>query len=474
MRLRYFAQTNTGIVRKENQDTFGVSVANNIYFVCDGMGGGAAGDFASKCATEVMLKSMELITDEVIGQIVGTNYRAFTNYILRPVVAIRLANRMLSNLTEKYPKLRGMGTTVTALMYEPSKGLAHIYHVGDSRVYRLRSGTLTLLTKDHSKVNELIDEGKMSEAEAKTAELQSMITRALGTASVVKIDYKTDLVRAGDVYIICSDGLNGEIEDGTIRDIININKPDPKTIPQELILSAISAGGRDNITVVTLLAEDDGAAYEAPSKTQEEAITIPEETAEQSAAEDKFLSKNAASFTVEVPKSAREKNIFNPLILALLFVLLMVGGIFVYSVIPRAPSTEFKELTGAFSGLELNVRTISPEHLRRIAQTHDRVFRLELFAQAFRQPELYTIALENVKIIITDVQPHSPHKFLGLSGSEALEIRLPAGRYVLQAIHPGYRILNAQFEPVRTLDISLELSQALRNFTIIMMPQAEE
>ncbi len=92
-----------------------------------------------------------------------------------------------------------------------------MYHVGDSRLYRLRNGELALLTKDHSKVNELLDEGKISEEDIKTAEIQSMITRALGTGPKVKIDYKAEEVLDGDVFVLCSDGLNGEISDDEIK-----------------------------------------------------------------------------------------------------------------------------------------------------------------------------------------------------------------------------------------------------------------
>ena len=128
-----------------------------------------------------------------------------------------LANRLLHNLTLKYPKLAGMGTTAVAARFERETGLMHIYHTGDSRIYRIRSGIIELLTKDHSKVNELIDEGKMREDEVKTAELQSMITRALGTGATVKVDYRALVVRPGDYYIMCSDGLNGEIDESSVH-----------------------------------------------------------------------------------------------------------------------------------------------------------------------------------------------------------------------------------------------------------------
>jgi protein phosphatase len=472
--MRYFAQTDTGSLRRENQDAFGVNADKNIYFVCDGMGGGAAGDFASKCAVDTVLKSVNLLTDDGVRSIIGADYGGLSADILRPVAAIRLANRMLHNLTQKYSKLAGMGTTLAMVFFDKASGLAHIYHVGDSRVYRLRGGILTQLTKDHSKITELIDEGKMTADEAKTAEIQSMITRALGTASNVKVDYKTDIVKAKDIYLICSDGLNGELDDNVIADIININKADVKSVPSELIISANNAGGRDNITAVVMIAEDDGTAYTGTPHVSDAVLTIPAETSAQSAIEDKFLSRHADTFNVEVPKSAKEKSIFNPVIMAIIAALLVTGIVFVYSIIPRPPDKEFSELTGKFTGMNLQVRTINADYLARIDQTYDKVYKLELLADAIKNPELYTSPLENVQITVEDKIPQSPNKFLGLSGASPLEIRLPAGSYVLTATYPGYKIFDEALEAKDNLNINLEMSGALRDITIIMMPQNME
>jgi protein phosphatase len=140
------------------------------------MGGGTAGGFASRAAVEVMLKSFDKLTLDNIKTVTGNGGLNSEN--LRPATSIMLANRYLNNLTLKYPKLKGMGTTAIAVKFEPEICLLRSYHSGDSRLYRLRSGVLELLTKDHPKVNELVDAGKMRKEDVKSAEMQSMITQS--------------------------------------------------------------------------------------------------------------------------------------------------------------------------------------------------------------------------------------------------------------------------------------------------------
>jgi protein phosphatase len=195
------AKTDTGVLRTENQDSFGVCQDENFFFVCDGMGGGVAGDFASKYAVNVILSSFLKLSNEECFSIVGEDFALFNEKIIRPVASIKLANKALNNLTIRYPKLVGMGTTFTGVWFERETSLIHIYNVGDSRVYRVRNGSIKLLTEDHSKIKELIDNGKMTEEEAKTAEIQSMITRALGIMPTVKVDYKAEIVKPGDIYV---------------------------------------------------------------------------------------------------------------------------------------------------------------------------------------------------------------------------------------------------------------------------------
>lgn len=470
MRMLHYGKTDTGIVRKENQDAFGVDAAGNFFVVCDGMGGGAAGDFASKCAVEVILKTFKRLEDTDIRTVAGNKFAHLNPELLRPAASIMLANRLLHNLTLKYPKLAGMGTTAVAARFERKTGLMHIYHTGDSRIYRIRSGIIELLTKDHSKVNELIDEGKMREDEVKTAELQSMITRALGTGATVKVDYRALVVRPGDYYIMCSDGLNGEIDDSVIKGIVDIHRGNLNAIANELIMAANNAGGRDNTTVIALKAEEDNISFAAPEYYAQSVITVGDEDSGQSCAEDKILSKYGKIFEFEIPKAAKKVNVFaNPLFIACIAVALVVGAIFAYSNFSKKQEKEFYELTGTVSGLYLDVRTPSDERTNQILSAADKISRLEILKETVSDKDSYTVALSNVQVLIEEKT--GPNKFVGLSSSNPLEIKLPKGDYKMTLTYPGYKILKDNYYLAASIDMSLELSGTLGKKTVIMLPE---
>ena len=470
MKMLYYGKTDTGIVRKENQDAFGVNFAKDFFVVCDGMGGGAAGDFASKCAVEVILKSFENLDSSDIRPVTGNRFANIKAELLRPAAAIMLANRMLNNLTLKYPKLAGMGTTVAAAKFEKETGLLHIYHTGDSRVYRIRGGIIELLTKDHSKVNELIGEGKMREDEIKTAELQSMITRALGTCPTVKVDYKAVIVKPGDHYIMCSDGLNGEIDDFAIKGIIDIHRGNLNAIANELIMAANNAGGRDNTTIIALKAEDDKSSFFTPKYYAQSVITVGDEDSLQSSIEDKILARFGKIFEINVPKAAKEVNVFtNPVVIAFIAVAVVIGGIFVCSKLNKKTEKEFHELTGTMSGLYLDIRTPSSERIGLIFSTADKISRLEILKEIVKDKDSNTVPLRNVKVLIEEKTGYN--KFIGLSDLVPLEIKLPKGDYKMTLIYPDYKILTDNYYLASSIDISLELSDSLGLRTVIMLPE---
>ncbi len=467
MRISYFAKTDTGIIRKENQDAFGVNPEKDFYVVCDGMGGGAAGDFASKCAVEVILKSFDHLNEKQINEVTGGYV---DTEIMRPVASIMLANRMLHNLTQKYPKLAGMGTTAAAARFESETSLLHMYHTGDSRIYRIRGGVIELLTKDHSKVNELIDEGKMREEDVKTAEMQSMITRALGTGSTVKVDYKAVAVKPGDYYIMCTDGLNGEIEDAVIKGIVDIHKGNLTAIANELIIAANNSGGRDNTTVIALKVDEDDAYYEVPESYVYNVMTFSDDTALQTNAEDKLLSKFSRYFDFTVPKSAREVNyIKNPFVVAVLAVAVIAGCIFLVSYFEKMPSKEFHEFTGNTSGVYLDIRTTGDDRTDFILATKDKISRLEVLRDTLKEKDIYTIPLANVQIFIEEKA--GPNKFVGISSTEPVEVKLPKGEYTMTLSYPEYKILNDNYDFVDSVKLSLELSGAIGHKTILMLPE---
>lgn len=474
MKILHYAKTDTGIVRKENQDAYGLNSVKDFFVVCDGMGGGAAGDFASKCAVEVILKSFEMLDDSSIESILENKFSDIPTKNLRPIASIMLANKMLHNLTLKYPKLIGMGTTVIACKFESSTGLLHIYHVGDSRLYRIRGGIIELITKDHSKVNELIDEGKMREEDIKTAELQSMITRALGTSASVKVDYKAIVTKPGDHYIMCSDGLNGEIEDSVIQGIVDIHKGNLSAIANELIIAANNSGGRDNTTVIALKVEDDGEPYSTPSTYISSVITASDEETLSAAVEDKILAKFAKNFDISIPKAAKEMSFFtNPFFIAVIFVLIAITSIFIFSKCNNKEKKDFTELTGNISGIYLDVRTPTDERTNLLLSMADKISMLEILKETVNNAEEYTVPLANVQVLMEERD--GPNKFAGVTALSPLEIKLPKGEYTISLSYPDYKVLNDSYYLVNSVNVSLELSGELGQKVVIMLPdQVEE
>ena len=470
MIIKSFANTNVGRVRTENQDAFGHNPENSLFFVCDGMGGGVAGDFASKYAVDTVLKSYSLLKKKDIYKICGNNFSKFNENIIRPIACIKLANRALHNLTEKYPKLAGMGTTITAVWFEKQTNLLHIYNVGDSRVYRIRNGVITLLTEDHSKIQELLNSGKMTQADVKTAEIQSMITRALGTAPTVRVDYKAEIVKQGDVYVLCSDGLNGELSDYLIKDIVNLNKPNVNFIANELITAANNAGGKDNTTVVALYAqEEEQDPAVIPESFQKGIIISESENEEQLDLEDSLVKKVAKKVTVRVPKLAKKKNILkNPLVIAILLVLLTVGSAFLYFTLSQKEEKSIEDLTGNISGMRISVRTLVKSKMDELAATEDKISKLQIIQDCIKNSEELTVAMPNVEIMI---EKGTQNLYMGLSGNTSLDVKIPKGKYIVTLTYPNYKVLNDKYELKDSVVVNLESSGELTDTSFYMLPE---
>jgi len=465
------AKTTTGIIRVENQDSFGVKSENDFFFVCDGMGGGVAGDFASKCASDVMLSLYDELTKEDCIDIIGKEFSSYDEKIIKPIALIKIANRYLNNLTIKYPKLVGMGTTCSGVWFDRKTNLVHIYNVGDSRVYRIRNGNIQLLTEDHSKIQELIDSGKMTREESKMAEIQSMITRALGIGKTVKVDYKSDIVKSGDIYVLCTDGLNGELTDFNINDIVNLHKPDVTSISNELILAANNAGGRDNTTVISVYAQDDLSSSDdnASVTPQKEIIIAKDEDKKASSKEDSIIRKFEKFFSVPIPKLATQKNIFkNPFFIALVLVIFGVCAFFVYTKINTVEQKSIVELTGNVSGIKLDIRTLSQEKIEEIKNTEEKVFKMQILQDCFVNFDQMLIPMPNVTI---SINLGAQNKFMGVSSYKPLEIKLSKGTYLMTLSYPNYKILDGNFELKDSLEIYLESAENLANLSVIMVPE---
>ncbi|MCX5778915.1 MAG: protein phosphatase 2C domain-containing protein [Elusimicrobia bacterium] len=477
MKITYFARTDVGRVRTENQDSFGFSKSDNLYFVCDGMGGGAAGDFASRCATSVIAYAFGHMAEKDTVKICGGYAENLTAYSMRPAAAIRLANRALYNFSDKYTKLSGMGTTVAAILIDDVEGIAHMYHVGDSRIYRFRNGRLETLTKDHSKINELIDEGKMTYGEVKSAEIQSMITRAIGTGPRVRIDYCKTIVRPDDCFILCSDGLNGEINDTDIAEIVSQNVNNPENIVKNLISSANAAGGKDNTTVIAVLATGKADIVSAEHRfnidggdNYDAVVTIPEETSAQLSCEDAQIKNIISAVRIKIPKSARETGLLNqPILLVVLFlVFLLIVGYVVTQQPRHVPSTALNDLSGAITGVQLFVRTPTAEQQTLFKNSGDDIIqKLQLLQDWQRESDRLTEPLENVQIVVLS---NEKEEFKGISNADGAAIKVPRGTYWLTLRYPGYSIISEKIERRDTVAVTVESATALKPMTVIMLP----
>ncbi|KAA6198187.1 MULTISPECIES: PP2C family serine/threonine-protein phosphatase [Streptomyces] len=229
--LRFAAGSHKGMIREGNEDSG--YAGPRLLAIADGMGGQAAGEVAS---SEV-ISTLVPLDDDVPGSDLLTSLGT----------AVQQANDQLRVMVEEDPQLEGMGTTLTALLWTGQR--LGLVHVGDSRAYLLRDGVLTQITQDHTWVQRLVDEGRITEEEATTHPQRSLLMRALGSGDHVEPDLSIREVRAGDRYLICSDGLSGVVSHQTMEETLASYQGPQETI-QELIQLALRGGGPDNITCI--------------------------------------------------------------------------------------------------------------------------------------------------------------------------------------------------------------------------------
>ncbi|MFI8233441.1 Stp1/IreP family PP2C-type Ser/Thr phosphatase [Streptomyces sp. NPDC085900] len=229
--LRFAAGSHKGMIREGNEDSG--YAGPRLLAIADGMGGAAAGEVASSEA----ISTIVALDDDVPGSDILTSLG----------LAVQRANDQLRSMVEEDPQLEGMGTTLTALLWTGQR--LGLVHVGDSRAYLLRDGVLTQITQDHTWVQRLVDEGRITEEEATTHPQRSLLMRALGSGEHVEPDLSIREVRAGDRYLICSDGLSGVVSHQTLEDTLASYQGPQETV-QELIQLALRGGGPDNITVI--------------------------------------------------------------------------------------------------------------------------------------------------------------------------------------------------------------------------------
>jgi serine/threonine protein phosphatase PrpC len=241
-------RTDTGRQRRGNEDC---SYARAPLFVlADGMGGAAAGEVASEIAIKAFSAGLPAKG--------GSEERL--------ALVVQRANREIYDRARADPRLDGMGTTLTAVYLDAERRVLALAHVGDSRAYRLRDGELTRLTEDHSLVEELVKDGRLTEEEAFEHPQRSIITRALGQEPIVEVDTLSYPVGPEDVIMLCSDGLTDMLPERTVAELL-AGAPDLDTAATRLIDAANAAGGRDNITVVLFRVEDVAAQAEPAGET---------------------------------------------------------------------------------------------------------------------------------------------------------------------------------------------------------------
>ncbi len=240
MNLAVAARTDTGMIRSGNEDNFFANPHKHpgLFVVADGMGGHAAGEVASKMAVETIVEELAEVNDPRDPVTVDVIVRS-----------LQQANHKIYERTLTEADKQGMGTTVSLVLLGNNRYL--VGQVGDSRVYLLRDGVLRQLTKDHSYVQEQVDAGYLTPEQARYHPYSNVITRCVGASDDVEPDSYIGDVMKGDIYLVCSDGLTGMVDDSRMQQIL-LQKAGPGRMVDALINEANGRGGLDNITAIVV------------------------------------------------------------------------------------------------------------------------------------------------------------------------------------------------------------------------------
>ena len=273
---RYAKATHRGMVREQNEDAIGIAAEFGLALVADGMGGYNAGEVASGLATDFLVKHLsEDIAQLRLGAAQDPGGESTSSRMLHALLRARIdgANEAIIDVADRDPECQGMGTTLALLLF--SNGVVTTLHLGDSRIYRMRDDVLSLLTRDHSLLQEQIDAGVLTPAEAQASINRNFVTRALGVDLVADPEINEYDVVPGDLYLICSDGLPDMLSDEDIFDLLRnpllaeadegdqlqLGVPRPvdgrvaeatalDEVATRLVDAANAQGGRDNVSVV--------------------------------------------------------------------------------------------------------------------------------------------------------------------------------------------------------------------------------
>lgn len=250
MYIRHGSQTDQGRIRTSNEDSFIVNGRSKLFLVADGMGGHAAGEVASHIASTTV---EELLTAP--GDSQGDPAETLR-------LAAQSANAGIYEAQRENPEYLGMGSTLTALIFRSAQ--YYIAHVGDSRAYLLRDGTLDQLTRDHSVVWHLYESGVLRKEDLSRHPQKNLIIRSIGPHPQVEIDIESGEARERDVFLLCSDGLTDVLPDEAIRRVLSDGDKTPQELADTLVDAANMGGGPDNVTVVVVRLEPGAAQEQTP------------------------------------------------------------------------------------------------------------------------------------------------------------------------------------------------------------------
>ena len=247
--VKFDHQSVTGHVRDINEDAYAVMHGNDasgsLAVVCDGMGGVAGGEIASRIVCETFY-DFPIYRDGIKPFNAGSNRHRLERLI-------HVSNEKIRDFVRHHPRYKGMGTTVSTLLFLEDKIV--VAHVGDSRIYRLRDGELTLLTRDQTLRDHLLQTGKITPDDAMGHPSGHILLQAVGaSAQLSRIQSRVDDLAAGDLFLVCSDGLSDFVRDAEIRDILSTRSF--AQVCDDLVQLALQRGGHDNITVITAAVAD--------------------------------------------------------------------------------------------------------------------------------------------------------------------------------------------------------------------------
>jgi protein phosphatase len=251
--LEIVSQTHSGMVRSHNEDSVACEPSCGLVVLADGMGGYNAGEVASGIAVSVVATEISqrlrvespIDRDEATGEELGV-------LLLRE--NIKKANASIYHASQSQPQYAGMGTTIVSGLFYDNRVAAG--HIGDSRMYRLRGETLEAITRDHSLLQEQIDAGIISVEDARLSKNKNLVTRAVGIDAEVEVEIHVHDVLVGDIYLLCSDGLNDMVADEDIQSTLSAFRSNLPLAASQLIQLANDNGGRDNVSVILVRVKD--------------------------------------------------------------------------------------------------------------------------------------------------------------------------------------------------------------------------